>query len=46
MSNFVWGALVGALAMYVYLEGVTPFMDAARAAWTSASRAPVESREP
>lgn len=45
MSNFIWGALVGALAMYLYLEGVTPFVDAARDVWTNISRAPAESRD-
>jgi hypothetical protein len=45
MSNFVWGALFGALAMYLYLEGVTPVVDVARDVWSSASRAPVESKE-
>lgn len=44
MSNFVWGALVGALAMYLYLEGTGPFVDAARDVWTSASQAPTDTR--
>lgn len=42
MNSFVWGALVGALSMYLYLEGTAPFVDAARSVWTNASRAPVE----
>ncbi|MCW5891898.1 MAG: hypothetical protein KIT14_15350 [bacterium] len=45
MSNFFWGALVGAITMYLYLQGVTPFVDAVRDVWTNASRPPAESRD-
>jgi hypothetical protein len=46
MSNFVWGALLGALAMYLYLEGTQPIVDAVRDTWATASRAPADTREP
>lgn len=45
MRNFVWGALVGALAMYVYVTGFDALYQRAIDAWEELS-SPPEARNP
>jgi hypothetical protein len=37
MRTFVFGAAVGAIAMYFYLEGFGPIINIARVYWTRVS---------
>lgn len=40
MSNFLWGAVAGALCVYLYLIGLQPVYDAVADMWAQASSPP------
>ena len=43
MRNFVWGVVAGALAMWLWLNGLEPIVDAAASLWTRMSSRPAAS---
>ncbi len=45
MSNFVWGAVVGAATVYLYLIGLQPFYDAVADMWAKMSSPPPATAE-
>ena len=43
MRNFVWGAAVGAVAMWLWLNGFGPIVDTVAGVWTRVSSRPAAS---
>jgi hypothetical protein len=44
MKTFVWGMAVGAVAMWFWLNGLQPIVDAVAGTWATVSSPPAESR--